>query len=167
MTLREFFDFLGTHPFVLLAYFLAVPITAMWTGWISRSDGALTPWKQLYATLIYLVCVPGVFAAALGVYFFLFERGSIMDTNVLLQILPVVSMVLTLVIIRRNVSFEYIPGFDRISSLITMICAVFALMYLIDRTHIIAWVNVPVQYFLIIVVGLLFLFRYGMKRLIA
>jgi hypothetical protein len=26
---------------------------------------------------------------------------------------------------------------------------------------------VPVQYFLIIVVGLLFLFRYGMKRLIA
>jgi hypothetical protein len=108
-----------------------------------------------------------VLAAALGVYFFLFERGSIMDLNVLLQILPIVSMILTLLIIRRNVAFEQIPGFEKISSLIMMICAVFALMYLVDRTHIIAWVNVPVQYFLFIVVGLLLLFRFGMKRLVA
>jgi hypothetical protein len=167
MTLREFFDFLGTHPFVVLAYFLVIPATAMWTGWISRDAGGQTPWKQLYSALIYLVCVPGVLAAALGVYFFLFERGSIMDLNVLLQILPIVSMILTLLIIRRNVAFEQIPGFEKISSLIMMICAVFALMYLVDRTHIIAWVNVPVQYFLFIVVGLLLLFRFGMKRLVA
>jgi hypothetical protein len=117
--------------------------------------------------LIYLVCVPGILATALSVYFFLFERGSIMNTNVLIQILPIISMILTLSIIRSNADFAEIPGFGKISSLMTMICAVFILMYLLDRTHLVAWVNIPVQYFLLILVGLLFAFRYGMKQLIA
>lgn len=167
MTLREFFDFLGANPMIVLAYFLALPLTALLAGWISRGDGHLSPWKNLYSLIIYLVCVPGIFATALSVYFFLFERGSIMNTNVLIQILPIISMVLTLSIVKGNVSFQYIPGFDKISSLMAMICAVFILMYLLDRTHLIAWVNVPVQYFLIMLVGLLLVFRFGMKRLIS
>lgn len=167
MTLREFFDYLGTHPLIVLAYFLILPLTALLAGWITKGEGHLSPWKQLYSLIIYLVCVPGIFATALSVYFFLFERGSIMNTNVLIQILPILSMVLTLAIIRGNVSFEYIPGFGKISSLIMMICSVFVLMYLLDRTHIIAWVNVPIQYFLLILIGLLLVFRFGMKRMIS
>lgn len=167
MTLRDFFEYLGSNPLVVLFYFLAIPFTAFLVGFVGKGQGHLSPWKQLYSMLIYLVCVPGVLATALSVYFFLFERGSIMNANVLVQILPVISMIFTLSIIRSNVDFEYIPGFDKISSLITMICAVFILMYLLDRTHLIAWVNIPVQYFLLILVGLLFAFRWGMKRLIS
>jgi len=167
MTLREFFDYLGANPLVVLGYFLLIPFTAMLAGWISKGEGHLSPWKHLFSLLIYLVCVPGIFATALSVYFFLFERGSIMNTNVLIQILPIVSMILTLSIIRGYVDFGYIPGFGKISSLMAMICAVFILMFLLDRTHIIAWVNIPVQYFLIMLVGLLLVFRFGMKRLIS
>ena len=87
--------------------------------------------------------------------------------NLLTQVLPIVSMIATLAIIRRNAPFEYIPGFGKLSSLMMMIAAVFVLMYFLDRLHLIAWVNVPVQYLLLIVAGLLLAFRFGLKQLIS
>lgn len=167
MTLRAFFDYLGENPFVLLAYFLFIPLTALIAGALGRGEGHLSPWRWLYAALVYAVCIPGIFAVTLGVYFFLFERGSIMDVNVLLQVLPIVSMILTLALIRNNVDFGSVPGFDKISSLMTMIAAIIVLMYLLDRTHLIAFVNVPVQYLVLIVLGLLLAFRFGLKQLVA
>jgi hypothetical protein len=128
----------------------------------------MSPWKYLYSGLIYLVCVPGIFAAALAVYLFLFEQGgSIYNVNLLTQVLPVVSMIVTLGIIRRNTPFEYIPGFGKLSDLILLIVSVFVLMYFLDRIHLIAWVFVPVQWLIAIVVGLLILFRFGLKRMLS
>lgn len=167
MTLREFFDYLGDNPIILLAYFIGIPFTALLAGALGRGEGHTTPWKYLYSMLIYGACVPGIFAVALSVYFFLFERGSVMNANVYLQILPIVSMVATLAIIRRNVAFDAIPGFDRISSLMLIIGSVFVLMYLLDRTHLIAFVNLPVQYLVLIVAGLLLAFRFGLRQLIS
>ncbi|MCA0235335.1 MAG: hypothetical protein LCH81_03025 [Bacteroidetes bacterium] len=167
MTLREFFDYLSQQPFVVLAYFIGIPLTALLAGVMGRGEGNQSPWKYLYSVLIYLVCVPGIFSVALSVYFFLFERGSLMDANVFVHILPILSMVLTLAIIRRNASFELIPGFGKLSSLMMMIGSVFILMYLLDRIHLVAWVNVPVQYLILIVAGLLVAFRYGFKSLVS
>ena len=168
MTLREFFDYLSANPTVVTAFFLGIPFTALLAGIMGKGEGHLSLWKHLYAVLVYLVCVPGIFAAALAVYLFLFERGgSIFNVNLLTQALPILSMVLTLGIIRRNTPFEHIPGFGKLSSLIMMIAAVFVLMYFLDRLHLVAWVNVPVQYLLLIVAGLLLAFRFGLKRLIS
>ncbi len=168
MTLRDFFDYLGEHPFVLVAYFLVIPLTAMLAGWISRGEGHLSPWKYLYSFLVYAVCIPGIFSVTLSIYLFLFERGgSILNTNILTQVMPVVSMFLTLAVIRRNAPFEHIPGFGKLSSLMMTIGAVFMLMYLLDRTHLIAFVRVPVQYLLLIVVGMLLVLRYGFRQMIS
>lgn len=168
MTLREFFDYLGEHPLVITGYFLLIPLIAVLAGMAGRGEGHQSPWKYLYSLLIFAVAIPGIFSIALSVYLFLFERGgSILNTNILTQVIPVVSMVLTLGVIRRNVSFDNIPGFDRLSSMMLTIGSVFILMYLLDRTHIIAFVRVPVQYLILIVVGLLLIFRYGFRQLIS
>ncbi|MBL7775157.1 MAG: hypothetical protein JNK89_04095 [Saprospiraceae bacterium] len=169
MTLREFFDYLNEHPLVIVGYFLVVPLIAVLAGWTSRGGGGeQSPWKYLYSALTYAVCIPGIFSVALSVYLFLFERGgSILNTNLLTQVVPVVSMVLTLSVIRQNARFDAIPGFGKLSSLMMTIGAVFMLMYLLDRTHLIAFVWMPVQYLLLIVVGLLLVFRYGFRQLIA
>jgi hypothetical protein len=135
---------------------------------MGKGEGHLAPWKYLYSALIYLVCVPGIFAAALAVYLFLFQRGGdIFNVNLLTQVLPIASMIATLGIIRRNAPFDAIPGFGRLSSLMMMIFATFVLMYFLDRLHLIAWVNVPVQYLLLIVAGLLLAFRFALKRFIS
>lgn len=168
MTLREFFDYLSANPAVVMAFFLGIPFTALLAGILGKGEGHLSPWKYLYAVLIYLVCVPGIFAAALAVYLFLFERGgSIFNVNLLTQALPIASMILTLGIIRRNAPFAHIPGFDKLSNLMLMIASVFVLMYFLDRLHLVAWVNVPVQYLVLIVAGLLLAFRLALKSFIS
>jgi hypothetical protein len=165
MTLGQFFDYLSANPAVVLAFFIGIPLTALLAGILGKGEGQLSPWKYLYSVLIYLVCVPGIFAAALAVYLFLFQRGGdIFNVNLLTQVLPVASMILTLGIIRRNTSFDAIPGFGRLSSLMVMIAAVFMLMFLLNRFYLVAWVNVPVHYFLLLVAGLLLAFRFALKR---
>lgn len=167
MTLSEFFTYLGEHPFVMLAYFLIIPFTALLAGMLGKGEGHLSPWKYLYTVLIFAVCIPGIFAVAYSVYRFFFERGSIMNADMFVQVLPIVSMLLSLGIIRRNVSFDYIPGFDRITSLWISIAAIVILMYVADRTHIFAFVRLPVYALAIIVVGLLLVFRLAVKRTVA
>lgn len=168
MTLREFFDYLGAHPLTVVGFFLLIPLIALLAGWMGRGEGHLSPWRYLYSLLVYAVCIPGIFSITLSVYLFLFERGgSIMNLNLLTQVAPALSMILTLGIIRQNTPFESIPGFGKLSSLMMTIGAVFVLMYLLDRTHLIAFVRVPVQYLVLIVVGLLVVLRFGFKQLIA
>ena len=168
MTLREFFDYLSTHPLAIMGFFLLIPLIALMAGWMGRGEGHLSPWRYLYSLLVYAVCIPGIFSVTLSLYLFLFERGgSIMNLNLLTQVAPALSMILTLGIIRRNTPCESIPGFGKLSSLMMTIGAVFVLMYLLDRTHLIAFVSVPVQYLVLIVVGLLVVLRIGFKQMIA
>lgn len=167
MTLQELFDFLGENPHYITGYFLLIPLIALLANWICSGEGHQAPWKYLYSILIFAACVPGVFSVALSVYFFLFQRGNILNTNVLTQILPVLSMILTITIIRRNVALEYIPGSERISSLMMLIGAVLVFMYILDRTHIIAWVRIPVGAFLLILGGLLLVMRFTIKKVMA
>jgi hypothetical protein len=133
---------------------------------MGRGEGHLSPWKYLYSAIVYLVCVPGIFATALAVYLFLFEQGgSIFNLNLLTQVLPIGAMLATLAVVRRNVAFGYIPGFGKLTDLIMTIVTVFVLMYFLNRLHLVAWVYVPVQWLLLIVVGLLLIVRFGLKRL--
>lgn len=143
MTLRDFFTLLATNPEVLIFFFVACPLTALLASWLGRGEGHITPWKYLYSSLVYIICIPGIFAITLNVYMFLFERQSVFDMDIWTQILPIVSMILTLLLIRKNVSFDQVPGFGKIHGLMVMIGAILVLMWLIDRTHIIAISFIP------------------------
>jgi len=163
MTLGELFNLIGNNPAYVLFFFCIIPFAALLAGLLGRGEGHLTPWKYLYAVLVYLICVPGIFAIAFNVYLFAFERGSIFDTNIYTQISPILSMILTLWIIRQNVDFDHIPGFDKISALITVIAATMILMWIFERTRIIVFTSIPFSVAILIFVGLLLVIRYGWK----
>lgn len=165
MTLREFFDLLAQHPAWILAYFLLLPLLAWLGGWLGRGEGHLPPWKYLYSALIYLACVPGIFSISLSLYMFLFERRSIMDIDLFTQVIPVLSMFITLWWIRRNVSFDYIPGFGRISGLIWTIAGLMAIMWFVDRTRIWMISFLPFQYVVLMLVACLLFIRLGARRI--
>ena len=166
MTLEAFFELLAAHPVYILAYFGMIPLTALLAGWLGKNEGHLPPWKYLYSTLIYLVCVPGLFAVTLNVYLFLFERRSIFEIDLYTQVLPVFSMIVTLIIIRNNVSLSHVPGFDKLSGFMMMIISILVLMWLADKTRILVFSYMPIQYVLLIFIGLLLLFRFGVLRLV-
>lgn len=167
MTLADFFQKIADTPSYIIFYFTIIPVTALLAGWLGKGEGHIAPWKYLYSTLIYLVSVPGIFAVTLSIYFFLFEKRSILQTDVFVQILPVVSMIATLLLIRKNVRLDDIPGFDKLSGLIMMITATLAIMWFFDRTRIIAFTYIPFQYVILIFIGLLIVIRLGWKRLFA
>jgi len=165
MTLKEFFDLLGQTPSYVLSYFFLIPLTAFLAWMLGKGEGHLTPWKYLYTILVFLVCIPGVTSAALDLYLFLFEKKSIMDANIYTQILPILSMALTLMLIRQNVSFDDVPGFGKIGGLITLIAIILVFMWFVDRTHIVVFSYMPIQQLLLIFVGLLLAARWSTKRL--
>lgn len=168
MTLRELFDYLSLHPAGVVSFFVVLPLAALLAGWMARGEAHESPWKYYYSALVFLCCIPGIFALTLAIYLFLFERsGSIFNLNILTQVLPVVSMIATLAVVRRNTSFSQIPGFNKLSDLLLMILAVFMLMFLIDRTRIVAWVNIPFYWLFAIVAALLIFIRFGLKRILS
>lgn len=165
MTLQEFFDICSARPEFVGFFFIALPLTAFLASVFGRGEGHLSPWKYLYSFVVYAASIPGIFAILLNVYLFLFERQPIMQANIYTQILPILIMVLTLWLVKRNVAFDDIPGFGRLSGLMLMILAILAMMWVLDRTHIIAVTFMPFQQVLLILIGLFILARWGMKRL--
>jgi len=167
MTLQELFDVLSNNPAITLFYFIALPLTALLCGVLGRGSGHQSPWKYAYCVLLYMAAVPGIFAIFLNVYLFLFERQSVMQMNLFTQVIPVITMLVTFFIIRKNVDLSLIPGFDRISGLVMIVAVVIGLMWILDRTRIFAVTVVPFQYVILMLIGALVLIRLGWSRLSA
>lgn len=165
MTLRQFFEWVQTQPSVIIYYFAIILAITLVASLFSKEEGQLPPWNWLYAIIIYLVCIPGIFAVTLSIYFFLFEKRSIMDTELLLQVLPIAMMFIIVYIIRKNVDLKFIPGFEKLSSLMIIIAVLLSLMWIVDRTQLYAISFVPFYYVLIVLIGGIFAMRMAFRRI--
>ncbi len=137
MTTREFIGLAGEHLVVLTALFVSLPLVTWLCGRMHpRGQGGASPWKYVYSVLVYLACVPGLFAAVLTAYTLFLSHENLLDVNPLVYFLPLVSMIVTLVLLRKNVDFKEVPGFDRLSGLMAMIGCSFDLALAIQKTNI-------------------------------
>lgn len=165
MTLKEFFELLAVNPAYIVGFFLLIPLAAFIGTVIGKGEEDESVWQIYYSTLIYLAAVPGIFSVTLNVYLFLFERRSVMESDVYTQILPIISMFATLMIIRKSVNLDKIPGFGKLSGLIWMVGAVLLIMWFMEKTRIYVFSYMPVQYVFLILIGLILVFRFGWGRL--
>lgn len=164
MTLQELFNLLAEHPLWLVGYFGALPLLAWAMADLSGEEGHRNPWRYAYATLIYLSAVPGIFSLSLNIWLFFFERRSVLQMDIYTQVLPVLSMAATLYIIKRHVDLDEVPGFERLSGLVTAIGALLALGWVLDKTRILLFSHMPFGYVLLLLAGLLLTLRLGWKR---
>lgn len=165
MTLFELFELFADNPSLILGYFLLIPFTAFLALILGRQEGHLSPWKYLYSILVYLVSIPGLFAVILNIYLFLFERRPILETDVYSQILPIFSMVGTLLLIKANVDLDKIPGFDKLTAFLMIVSIVMGIMWILDKTHIIAFTYIPFYYVILILIALIAMIRIGWKKM--
>lgn len=162
MTIRDLVNLAGQHPLVLVAAFLAPPLAAFLLGLMHpRGQGGLAPWKYFSAVLVYLTCVPGMFAGVVSAYALFFSRENLLDANLLVYFLPIVSMVATLVFIRKNVPFDQVPGFDRISGLMAMVGCSFATALVIQKTNIWIFFGGSIEKLFILAAGVFALLKWG------
>jgi hypothetical protein len=137
VTLREALSWAGQRPIALVVMFVVPPVLVWLLRFFhSRTRGGEAPWKYIYAVLVYLVCVPGILAAVVTCYTLFFTHESLLDVNVLVYLLPLASMAATLLLMRQSVSFDAVPGFDRLSGLMVMIAVSFAIALAIQKLRI-------------------------------
>jgi hypothetical protein len=167
MTLGQFFESVSQQPSIVLFYFFALPFTAFLSTIFGRGEGHLSPWKYLYTILVYFACIPGIFALTLNAYMFLFERQPVMDTNLFTQILPVLCMLITLWLIKKNVSLNDVPGFDKIGNLFFIITVLISMMWILEKTNIFIFTFMPFYQFILFFIGFLILIRLGWSKMMA
>lgn len=137
MSVEEFLVWSARRPIIPLAIFLLIPVVAWIVGVThDRTRAAESPWKYVYSTLVYLSCVPGVLAAVIVAYTFLFTRESLLKLDLVVTFLPIISMITTLVLIARRVDLDRLPGFDRLWGLITLLTLSFVVAMILDRLRI-------------------------------
>lgn len=165
MTFGQFLNYLNENPYFIVFYFLAIPLTAFLINIMGKGEGHKSPWCKIYTALIYMVVIPGIFSITLNLYHMLFEQQSIYDANIIAQILPIVSMVLTLYLIKRNVDFNKIPGFGKLTSFLGTVAAVMLILFVLNKMHLIAFTYIKFHYIVIMLIALFVALRYGTKLL--
>ena len=162
MTTRDLIQWAGQHPVLLLLVFVVPPVLAWLAGWLhGKEQGQLSPWKYIYSVLVYLVCVPGMFAGVITAYTLFFSHENLLDANLLVYFLPIVSMIVTLVLIRKNVSFDDVPGFDRLSGLMVMVGCSFVMALAIQKTRIFLFFGGSIEKLFLLAAGLFALLKWG------
>lgn len=137
MSIEEFLARVGERPIVPVAFFLLVPALAWMVGLLHPREGsARSPWKYIYSTLVYVSAAPGVFAAVIVAYTFLFTRESLLKLDLVVTLLPIVSMIATLVLIARRVDLDRLPGFERLWGLITLLAVSLVIALVLDRLRV-------------------------------
>jgi hypothetical protein len=162
MTTRELIQLAGQHPLVLAVAFVVPPAAAWAAGRLhERGRGGAAPWKYFYSALVYLACVPGMFAGVLTAYALFISHENLLDVNPLVYFLPVVSMVVTLVLVRKNVTFDEVPGFDRLSGLMIMVACSFAAALAIQKTNIWIFFGGSIEKLFLLAGGVFALLKWG------
>jgi hypothetical protein len=164
MTTRELIHWAGQHPVGLLLAFGVPPLLAWLAGRVQGAgQGRCAPWKYLYAVLVYVVSVPGMFAGVITAYTFFVSGENLLDADLLVYFLPLASMLATLVLIRQRVSFDDVPGFDRLSGLLVMVASSFALALGIQKTRIFVFFGGSVTQLFMLAAILFGLFKWGVS----
>jgi hypothetical protein len=166
MTFRDLFVYAAAQPGTVAFFLLIIPaLVFVLNSLAGETAPDIWRWRYVYAGLVYAACIPGMFACTLNVYLFLFERQSIWDMNLVLQVLPILTMVATLMLIRRKIPFQYIPSFGRLSSFLTLIAALIGVLWFVDRLRLVAFTYVPFSYVVIGFVALLLIIRFAWSRI--
>lgn len=110
MTIDQLLPRLSTHQGALIIYFALIPVAAFALSFFhSVYGGRRPPWNGLYALLTYLVTIPTAAIATATGYLIFTETISFGELSFLPTYLPLISFVLTTLIIKRAVDFYYIP----------------------------------------------------------
>ena len=103
MTIQELIDSLSGYYITIIVVLISIPLMSFLLVLIQK-DGERNQRKllPLYGTLIYLSCIPGIAASVLTAYSVFFIQKSLLQLSLPIYILPILSMIATLMIIKKK-----------------------------------------------------------------
>jgi hypothetical protein len=166
MSVLELFSWIESHPMALVVYTAGLPVLALLFRLVHGPfKAALAPWKYGYTFVVYLSCIPGIFVLFAAVYQFTFSGVDLLALDLLVYALPVLSMIVTLLLVRRTIRFDDIPGFRRIAGLVAVTAATFVILLVLDRLRIFLFFRAPFAAFLALGAAIFIALRLGGRML--
>lgn len=137
MTARELIAAGAANPGLLQGALASIPAAAFLLGRAhAPGEGGKDPWRRAYSALVYAACIPGTFSVSLVAYTLFATSENLLDVSIAVYFAPIAQMVLSLVIMARNVDFEEVPGFDKIWGLMGLLAATFTIVLFVQKTRI-------------------------------
>ncbi len=163
MNLQELFALIDQHPLPVSAYFIGLPLLAWAAGrWHGRGPLYDSPLRWLYSVVLYGVCVPGIAVAV--VFADNLARGRLMQAGVFSQILPLLSMLVSFGLIRRQANPEEIPGFRRVTGFVWLLALTALALFLLMRTRVWVFFGGGIGTLLVLMTGLFLLLKWAFDR---
>ncbi len=133
MTVENIIDWLGGFPNLILIYFSSLLLISILGSFLVTRRNFRSPISYLYGGLVYAVTLPAILSGVLILYSLFFLKLNLLQLNIFTYYLPVVFSVITLIIINKTVALKSIPGFDRLSGLVTLITGAMLFTYLLQK----------------------------------
>ncbi len=143
-------------------YLIALPIIAFLYQFVHRSGkGEDSPHKYVYSVLIYMTSIPGVLGTIITSYTLFILKGNLLNVNLVVYFLPIISMLTTIIFIRREVNLDNIPGFEKLSGLFTTLGVTFVLTLILLKTRIFLFFGGSIGTFFLLLIFLFALLKWG------
>lgn len=157
----------ATHPGMLQGALVSVPAAAFLLGRAhGPGQGGQDPWRRAYSVLVYAATVPGMFSTALVAYALFVTGENLLQVSIPVYFAPIASMVVSLVIMSRNVDFEEVPGFDKIWGLLGLLGATAVGVLFIQKTRIVMLFHGSFAALALFAGGLFFVLRASARALL-
>jgi len=166
MTIEELLSLMSSTPLTVLLVFLFPPLYALLLKLLtSPTKSTQSPWRYFYAVLVYLTCIPGLIMSILTAYQLFVQRANLLSLDIGVYLLPIISMLITLLLIRSQISFKDIPGFNRLSGLMLMLASAFGIIFILDRLRLLVIFHGSILWLLGLAALLFVLMKLGLKAL--
>ncbi|MBT5228725.1 MAG: hypothetical protein HOM11_00470 [Methylococcales bacterium] len=163
MSIQDFVRWAGAYSQWVLVFFTLLPLLGLVFAWRFKKTYSKL-WAYACSVIIYLVSLPGMLAGTLVGYMLFFTRQNLLEVNVVLYILPIISMVAALVLIGKQVKFALLPGFNRLSGLMVLLAILFVILLLLYKLRILIGFFGSMQSLLILGVGLFFVLKWASNK---
>ncbi len=165
MSINAFLRLLSEHYFALLIYFTGLPLLTCLVVHFYKTSPIRQKRDYILSILIYLAAIPGILSALLVFYSLFIIRQNLLEANILLYFLPLLSMGLVFYFIGRKVEFDRLPGFGRLSGLMLMLTLVCIVLFFLYRLHFIVGFFGSLQGLFITGLIIFVLFKFAASKL--
>ena len=136
MTIQDLINLWTNYQKEISYFFLIIPILAMAFSFMKKKYWENKLLKIIYSFLIYLISIPWILAILLLLYTVFILGNNILELNLLVYFLPLLSMGITFWIINKVIWLKEIPWFWKISSLLLLIFLSFIVVFLLQKMFI-------------------------------
>ena len=154
------------NPEILVIFFAGLPVFTLLIGIFHRKkSGDRTNFRYLYSSLTYISAAFGTFSMSLIAYALFFTQINLLDVNFFIYFLPLISMLITLMIIGKQVEFSKLPGFDKLSGLIVLLSVTFAIVLFVSKSRIFIGFFGSMESLLALAAFVYFLLKWSIKKI--